>query len=139
MTQLNEQRRGESLPEIGYGIGLHVGNVMFGNVGLRERLTFSAFGQAVNEVQRLESLSKKYKTPLIASDEFALYSGGNWKMLGIETLRGTDYDMKVHAPVEGSKGTVTEYVPASKARDLSDAEQLILLHRDKYLTRRKAS
>jgi len=30
-------------------------------------------------------------------------------------------------------------VPASKARDLSDAEQLILLHRDKYLTRRKAS
>jgi adenylate cyclase len=140
MTQLNEQRRQESLPEVGYGIGLHVGNVMFGNVGLRDRLTFSAFGQAVNEVQRLENLSKKYKTPIIASDEFALYSGGNWKMLGTETLRGTDYDMKVHMPVEGVKGTVTEYVPPSKTRDLTDAEQLILLHRDKYLmNRRKAS
>jgi adenylate cyclase len=141
MTHLNEQRRQENLPEVGYGIGLHVGNVMFGNVGLRDRLTFSAFGQAVNEVQRLESLSKKYKTPIIASDDFALYSGGNWNLLGTETLRGTDYDMKVHAPGEGGKGTVTEYVPAAnRARELTDAEQLVLLHRDKYLmNRRKAS
>jgi adenylate cyclase len=141
MTQLNEQRRQENLPEVGYGIGLHVGNVMFGNVGLRDRLTFSAFGQAVNEVQRLENLSKKYKTPIIASDDFALYSGGNWNLLGTETLRGTDYDMKVHAPGEGGKGTVTEYVPAAnRARELTDAEQLVLLHRDKYLmNRRKAS
>ena len=51
-------RRG--LGEIGYGIGLHVGNVMFGNVGLTDRLTFSAFGSAVNEVQRLQMLTKKY-------------------------------------------------------------------------------
>jgi hypothetical protein len=61
-------------------------------------------------------------------------------MLGMETLRGTEYDMKVHSPIEGERETVTEYVPASKARELTDAEQLILLHRDKYLTnRRKAS
>jgi adenylate cyclase len=112
---------------------------MFGNVGLKDRLTFSAFGQAVNEVQRLENLSKKYKTPIIASDEFALYSGGDWKMLGVETLRGTDHDMKVHTPGGAGAGNVTDYVPASKARELTDAEQLILLHRDKYLmTRRKA-
>ena len=51
----------------GYGIGLHVGNVMFGNVGLQDRLTFSAFGRAVNEVTRLESLTKKYPSQLIAS------------------------------------------------------------------------
>lgn len=139
MTQLNERRKSEDLPQIGYGVGLHVGNVMFGNVGLKERLTFSAFGQAVNEVQRLEGLSKKYKTPIIASDEFALYSGGEWNMLGIETLRGTEYDMKVHAPFAG-KGTVSDYVPASKARDLTDAERLILLHRDNVVpARRKAS
>jgi hypothetical protein len=60
--------------------------------------------------------------------------------LGTETLRGTDYDMKVHSPSAGGQGTVTEYVPASKARELTDAEQLVLLHRDKYLmNRRKAS
>lgn len=139
MTQLNDRRKSENLPGIGYGVGLHVGNVMFGNVGLKERLTFSAFGQAVNEVQRLEGLSKKYKTPIIASDEFALYSGGEWNMLGTETLRGTDYDMKVHAPIAG-KGAVSDYIPASKARELTDAERLILIHRDTgVFPRRKAS
>jgi adenylate cyclase len=139
MSQLNERRKADGLPGVGYGLGLHVGNVMFGNVGLKERLTFSAFGQAVNEVQRLEGLSKKYKTPIIASDEFALYSGGDWNMLGIETLRGTDYDMKVHAPLAG-KGVVSDYVPASKGRELTDAERLILLHRDNVVpARRKAS
>jgi len=138
MGLLNLQRRQNNLEDIGFGIGLHVGNVMFGNVGLKDRLTFSAFGQAVNEVQRLENLSKKYKTPIVASDEFALYSGGNWNMLGTEILRGTDYDMKVHSPIEGGKGAITDYVPASKARELTDAEQLVLLHRDKYLMRRKA-
>lgn len=138
MSQLNERRHAENLPQVGYGLGLHVGNVMFGNVGLKERLTFSAFGQAVNEVQRLENLTKKYKSPIIASDEFALYSGGEWNMLGIETLRGTEYDMKVHAPLAG-KGTTGDYVPASKTRDLTDAERLILLHRDNVFPRRKAS
>lgn len=139
MNQLNEQRKGVNLPQIGYGVGLHVGNVMFGNVGLKERLTFSAFGQAVNEVQRLEGLSKKYKTPIIASDEFAHYSGGEWNMLGTEILRGTDYDMKIHAPLAG-KVAVSDYVPASKVRELTDAERLILLHRDAdVFQRRKAS
>ena len=53
--RLNTRRRNEGLEEIGFGIGLHVGNVMFGNVGLTDRLTFSVFGSAVNEVQRLQS------------------------------------------------------------------------------------
>ena len=53
MAELNADRKQNGLGEIRYGIGLHVGNVMYGNVGLKDRLTFSAFGGAVNEVQRL--------------------------------------------------------------------------------------
>ena len=49
---------------------------MFGNVGLTDRLTFSAFGSAVNEVQRLQMLTKKYPHSLIASKDFASYCGG---------------------------------------------------------------
>ena len=60
MAELNDERKQSGLGEIGYGIGLHVGNVMFGNVGLTDRLTFSAFGSAVNEVQRLQGLTKTY-------------------------------------------------------------------------------
>ncbi len=74
MAELNDQRRRDGKEEIGYGIGLHVGNVMFGNVGLTDRLTFSAFGSAVNEVQRLQILTKKYPQPLIASKDFSTYA-----------------------------------------------------------------
>ena len=76
MADLNERRKQEGHGEIGYGMGLHVGNVMFGNVGLTDRLTFSAFGSAVNEVQRLQMLTKKYPHSLIASKDFAGYCGG---------------------------------------------------------------
>lgn len=77
-SALNENRKRQGLSEIGYGIGLHVGNIMFGNVGLNNRLTFSAFGSAVNEVQRLRALTKKYPQNVIASQDFASYCGGGW-------------------------------------------------------------
>ena len=51
MAKLNAERRATGQTEIGYGIGLHIGNVMFGNVGLIDRMTFSVFGAAANEVQ----------------------------------------------------------------------------------------
>ena len=98
MSALNEERRRRGLCEIGYGIGLHVGNVMFGNVGLNDRLTFSAFGSAVNEVQRLQMLTKKYPQNLIASEEFATYCGGGWITLGKEKLRGVKEKLTVLSP-----------------------------------------
>ena len=61
---------------------------MFGNVGLRDRLTFSAFGASVNEVQRLQELTKSYRHNVIASEAFAGYAGGGWTTLGQEKLRG---------------------------------------------------
>ena len=96
MALLNLQRRQQNLSEIGFGIGLHVGNVMFGNVGSSDRLTFSAFGSAVNEVQRLEiadqEISRRRSLPATA---FVDYCGGDWTELGSETLRGVKEDMKV--------------------------------------------
>ena len=61
---------------------------MFGNVGLRDRLTFSVFGSAVNEVQRLQNLTKKYDHSVVASEAFVNYCGGEWQTLGQEKLRG---------------------------------------------------
>src|SRR5262249_32460854 len=106
--------------------------VMFGNVGLKDRLTFSAFGAAVNEVQRLQELTKKYHHQVIASSAFADYAGGAWTTLGDEKLRGVDEAITVlspdvsavSAPLE--EEAVFEPTPAG----LSDAENVILLHRD---------
>ncbi|TIQ91138.1 adenylate/guanylate cyclase domain-containing protein, partial [Mesorhizobium sp.] len=70
MMDLNLRRKEQGLGDIKFGIGLHVGNVMFGNVGLTDRLTFSVFGSAVNEVQRLQTLTKKYPHSILASKDF---------------------------------------------------------------------
>ena len=99
MGDFNRRRLADNNDAIGFGIGLHVGNVMFGNVGLQDRLTFSAFGSAVNEVTRLQNLTKKYPNQLIASKEFASYCGGNgWVTLGREKLAGVGRKLTVLSP-----------------------------------------
>jgi adenylate cyclase len=132
MAGLNARRMEQGQSEIGYGIGLHVGNVMFGNVGLSDRLTFSAFGSAVNEVQRLQNLTKKYPNRLIASKEFATYCGGSgWVTLGREKLAGVRQKLTVLSPemievdtAEDDSGIETTY------DRMSDAERLMLLRRE---------
>lgn len=139
MAQLNQKRKGEGLWDIRFGIGLHIGNVMFGNVGLADRLTFSTFGVAVNEVQRLEGLTKKYSGGIVASSAFANYCGGNWIELGMEKLRGKEEEMLVFAP--GAEHLAAIGKPdAARAADsvLSDAELLYLLHRESQKAREQA-
>lgn len=131
MAELNEQRLERGLAEIGYGIGLHVGNVMFGNVGLSDRLTFSVFGSAVNEAQRLQQLTKKHPHKLIASKDFADYCGGDWVTIGREKLAGVRQRLTVLYP--GMNGDVAIEDDASFEAGygkISDAEQVILLLHD---------
>lgn len=131
MEVLNTNRRAEGRAEIGYGIGLHVGNVMFGNVGLNDRLTFSAFGTAVNEVQRLQMLTKKHPHPVIASEEFVSYCGGGWVTIGKEKLRGVSQKVTVLHPDSSEIGEQEEDGALEISYDgVSDAEQLMLLLRD---------
>ena len=132
VAQLNADRHGKGLGLVRYGIGLHVGNVMFGNVGLKDRLTFSAFGAAVNEVQRLQALTKKYSREVIASQAFAGYAGGDWTTLGEEKLRGVRQKVTVLHPAQSAVAMRRgEEAFGDIAPDgLSEAEQVIMLHRD---------
>ena len=131
VAELNKERRKDGLGDIRYGIGLHVGNVMFGNVGLKDRLTFSAFGSAVNEVQRLQGLTKKYSREVIASQAFATYCGGDWVTLGEEQLRGVGQKVTVLLPKSSEQTAQLDDAYDQVTYDgLSDAEQVMLLHRD---------
>jgi adenylate cyclase len=131
MTEHNRQRAAADEQPLGYGLSLHIGNVMFGNVGLAERLAFSVFGSTVNEVARLEALTKKFTTPIVASEEFTNYCGGDWEQLGRETLRGVNAPMAVFRPVlPGGELAPARLIQRSRVRDFSDAEAVILLHRD---------
>ena len=132
MADLNIRRKEEGLSDIGYGVGLHVGNVMFGNVGLSDRLTFSAFGSAVNEVQRLQNLTKKYPHRLIASKEFATYCGGSgWTTIGKEKLAGVRQKLTILSPEMSDAIAVDDDTGTEVIYDrMSDAERVMLLHRD---------
>jgi adenylate cyclase len=132
MADLNLRRKREGLSDINFGIGLHVGNVMFGNVGLTDRLTFSAFGSAVNEVQRLQTLTKKYPHSVLASKDFASYCGANgWLTLGKEELAGIKQKLTVLSPDLSEALLADEDGALEPIYDrISDAEQVMLLHRD---------
>ena len=135
MRDLNNERRERSLPDVRYGIGLHIGNVMFGNVGLRDRLTFSAFGGAVNEVERLQGLTKKFNKPVIASQAFAGYCGGDWVTLGQERLRGMRQKVTILLPGEDMLKTVCpECIEGDRLDVQSEAERIILAYRQRRQT-----
>lgn len=72
------------------GIGLHVGEVLFGNVGARARLDFTVMGRAVNEVSRVEQLCRELEVPLLMTARFVetLEGGTAVHSLGRQKLRG---------------------------------------------------
>jgi adenylate cyclase len=106
--------------------------VMFGNVGLTDRLTFSVFGSAVNEVQRLQTLTKKYPHSVLASKDFASYcSANNWLTLGNEDLSGIKQKLTVLSPDLSGALALDEDGALEPIYDRrSDAEQVMMLHRD---------
>ncbi len=71
------------------GIALHIGRVMYGNIGGRERLDFTVIGASVNEVCRVESLAKELGVPLLMTAEVAAALGRDDVVsLGFHTLKG---------------------------------------------------
>ena len=68
LHQLNAEWAKIGKPPLDIGIGLHTGEVIFGNVGTGKKVDFTAIGDAVNLASRLEGANKEYKTHIIVSD-----------------------------------------------------------------------
>ncbi|MGY3347326.1 MULTISPECIES: adenylate/guanylate cyclase domain-containing protein [unclassified Bradyrhizobium] len=71
MAALNERNQGTGRAPLNYGIGVHVGDVMYGNIGSTSRLDFTVIGPAVNMASRLEALTKQVGKPVLLSRDFA--------------------------------------------------------------------
>ena len=71
IAALNQRRAGEGLPTTDMYLGLHVGEVFYGNIGSKERLDFTVIGPAVNEVSRIAAMCRSVDQPLLVSEAFA--------------------------------------------------------------------
>jgi len=85
---VNHRRRRAGLPQIEFGLGLHLGSVTHANVGAPNRLAFNVIGPAVNKTARLQSLSKQAGEPLLLSKEFAARIRRPLRSIGHFDLRG---------------------------------------------------
>ena len=65
-----------------FGIGLAIGEVMFGNIGVPSRLAFSGIGRVVNTVQRIEAGTKTMDVPVLATEKFAAAAPEGWSNAG---------------------------------------------------------
>jgi adenylate cyclase len=70
MTSLNARRAADGQPTTSAYVGLHVGEVFYGNIGSEDRLDFTVVGPAVNEVSRIASMCSSVDRELLASTDF---------------------------------------------------------------------
>ncbi len=82
-----------------YGIGLHVGDIMYGNIGVPNRVEFTVIGPAANTTARLESLTKELDRRVLVSREFADGIVHDWKSMGEHTIRGSGHTLEVLSPL----------------------------------------
>jgi adenylate cyclase len=97
VVELNKHRAAKGKPLTDMYLGLHVGNVFYGNVGSRERLDFTVLGPAVNEASRIAAMCRSVDQPVLMSTAFA--EVGNIKRqlvsVGRYALRGVSHPQEL--------------------------------------------
>jgi adenylate cyclase len=90
MAQLDEERISAGLPPLAFGVGLHLGAVMYGNIGAPDRLDFTAIGPAVNMASRIEGLCRSLNCPVLISEAVATRCSQELARIGNHSVRGVE-------------------------------------------------
>jgi adenylate cyclase len=91
----NDRRRDAGLSPFSFGVGLHVGRVLYGNIGTPDRLEFSVIGTAANETARIEALCKTTRCDVVLSRQVVSEIGEACPSLGSFELRGVAKPVEV--------------------------------------------
>jgi adenylate cyclase len=88
MAHLDAARQAQGLPPLPFGAALHLGEILWGNIGAADRLDFTAIGPAVNLVSRLEGLCRPLGRSVLISGAVAALTTTPLVPLGEHVLRG---------------------------------------------------
>jgi adenylate cyclase len=88
MAHFDAARRAQGLPPLPFGAALHLGEMLWGNIGAVDRLDFTAIGPAVNLVSRLEGLCRPLGRSVLISGAVAAETTMPLVPLGEHVLRG---------------------------------------------------
>lgn len=80
------------------GVGLHFGEVSYGNIGAPARLDFTVIGPAVNLAARVEAMCGKVGADVLATGDFVGREGGTWQSRGHHPMKGVPRPVEVFAP-----------------------------------------
>jgi adenylate cyclase len=100
LDELMAKRATAALPAASVDLALHIGDVLYGNVGATDRLDFTVIGPAVNEVARIEALCEPLGRSILVSPEFAAAAsecGSCFVSLGRHALRGVREPKEIFA------------------------------------------
>lgn len=98
MKRLNRRRASEAKGPLDFGLALHIGDVMYGNVGAPARLDFTVTGPSVNLAARIEGLSAQLGRQLVLSSAFVARCPGAFTSLGRFALKGIAEPQELFAP-----------------------------------------
>lgn len=90
LSVLNAKNRTSGLPVLEQGVGVHLGEVSYGNIGSRNRLDFTVIGAVVNIASRLQDMTREAESAVLVSDDFArrAASPDDFHAIGTFPIRG---------------------------------------------------
>ena len=117
VAALNARREADGRPTTSAYIGLHVGEVLYGNIGSEDRLDFTVVGPTVNEVSRIASMSRSVDRELLASAEFYKGLDTAGRRYLVSTGRYAPYPAASERPPRGPiRETIRRLVLAERRR-----------------------
>lgn len=87
----------EAKDQMRFSISVAVGDVMFGNIGVPERLSFSVIGPVVNLVSRMDDASKGLGRAVLVTREVAAVEPACWASLGAQHFEGVSHAVELFA------------------------------------------
>ncbi len=117
LQEFNQYLKKNFNEEFKIGIALHFGNVIYGEIGHPEKKQITVIGDAINYVSKLEKMTKKIQTPILATEEFL-------KMLNLDDIEKKNYKIKI----TGKTGEFVVYSIHSNKKTYPSLRSLIKEH-----------